>query len=72
MKQIEVFDGNELKRLPVEYPIGKPICALFGMDDQGQRTMVPLDEQLLSRHLMLLGGIGTGNAQMHFTRSSAS
>ena len=66
MKQIEVFDGNELKRLPVEYPIGKPICALFGVDAQGQRTMVPLDEQLLSRHLMLLGGIGTGKTNAFY------
>ena len=66
MKQIEVFDGNVLREYPVEYPVHQPNCALFGLDRNGGRIMVPLDEQLLSRHMVLLGGIGTGKTNAFY------
>ena len=66
MKQIEVFDGNALQKLPVEYSTNNPCCALFGLDEQGKRVIVPLDEELLSRHIMLLGGIGTGKTNAFY------
>ena len=60
MKKIEVFDGNELRDMPVQYPVVNPKCAFIGKDKADNDIYVPLDENLLSRHIMLLGGIGTG------------
>lgn len=60
MKKIEVFDGNALSTVPVLYPTQDPRCAFIGIDSNGRDTYVPIDANLLSRHIMLLGGIGTG------------
>ena len=60
MKKIEVFDGNELYYQPVPYPANNPKCAFVGVNESGQDIYVPVDHDLLSRHMMLLGGIGTG------------
>jgi len=56
MKKIEVFEGNTLNDKPVQYAVNNPICGFQGIDN----LTVPLDADLLSRHLMFLGGIGTG------------
>lgn len=66
MKAIEVFDGNSLEREPVVYSVTNPRCAFIGTDEQGKEQYVPLDEELLSRHMMLLGGIGTGKTNSFF------
>ena len=60
MKRIEVFDGNELSQNPLLYPTQNPRCAFIGLDPNGRDIYVPLDAELLSRHMVLLGGIGTG------------
>lgn len=60
MKQIEVFDGNRLYDAPVPHPVAGPKCALVGAGPDGRDIYVPLDADLLSRHIMFLGGIGTG------------
>ena len=60
MKRIEVFDGNKLHDQPIFYPVSNPICAFWGTDATNSNLTVPLDADLLSRHIMLLGGIGTG------------
>jgi len=60
MKKVEVFEGNELHGKPVEYSVNNPICAFQGIDANNASLTVPLDADLLSRHLMFLGGIGTG------------
>jgi len=60
MKKIEVFDGNELQLEPVLFPTTDPRCAFIGTDKNNNDIYVPIDENLLSRHIMLLGGIGTG------------
>jgi len=60
MKQIEVFDGNKLYDTPVPYPVNNPQCAFIGTDQNNKDICVPLDADLLSRHIMFLGGIGTG------------
>ena len=66
MKKIEVFDGNELRDLPVEYPVRTPRCILYGQDRRGGQVTVPMDDELLSRHIMLLGGIGTGKTNAFY------
>lgn len=59
MKRIEIFDGCQLHEQPVPYAIGPVKCVLNGAGpNEGQSIL--LDENLLSRHIMLLGGIGTG------------
>ncbi len=60
MKEIKVFDGNELKTSPVFVNTSDAKCYLMGTDNMGKDVFVPIDEDLLSRHFMLLGGIGTG------------
>lgn len=60
MKKIEVFDGNELSSTHIIYPTKDPRCAFMGVDANGSDIYVPIDENLLSRHMVLLGGIGTG------------
>lgn len=61
MKKIEVFDGNELYNMPPSgYLTGEAKCAFIGTSEAGADIQVPIDENLLSRHMMLLGGIGTG------------
>ena len=60
MKKIEVFEGNELHDRPVQYTVNNPICAFQGIDTNNANLAVPLDADLLSRHIMFLGGIGTG------------
>lgn len=60
MKKIEVFDGNQLSEFPLLYPTQDPRCAFIGTDSTGRDVYVPIDANLLSRHMVLLGGIGTG------------
>lgn len=66
MKQIEVFDGNQLHNLPVNMQIQTPKCAFTGINPSGSPIQVPLDENLLSRHILFLGGIGTGKTNAFF------
>jgi len=60
MKKIEIFEGNTLHNIPVQYDINNQICAFHGVGVDNLNLTVPLDAELLSRHLMFLGGIGTG------------
>lgn len=62
MRKTEVFDGGQLHRLPVQYPISQEgyRLSLCGLNDQNSPIYVPIDEEILSRHMLLLGGIGTG------------
>ena len=66
MKQIDVFDGNQLMLDPVPYPVKNARCAFMGTNRVGGDIYVPLDTELLSRHLMFLGGIGTGKTNAFF------
>ena len=60
MRQIEVFEGNCLYDGPIPYEVNNPKCAFLGTNSSNANVTVPLDDELLSRHLMFLGGIGTG------------
>lgn len=66
MKQIEIFDGNELLSDPVPYPVRNARCAFLGINRIGGDIYVPLDAELLSRHILFLGGIGTGKTNAFF------
>ena len=60
LKQIDVFEGDRLYDVPIRYPVNNPFCAFYGVNKSGENLTVPLDSDLLSRHIMFLGGIGTG------------
>lgn len=66
MKRIEVFDGFSLLDQPVPYPTGNAKCAFCGVMPDGRDVYVPMDAELLSRHLMFLGGIGTGKTNAFY------
>ncbi len=55
MKKIEVFDGNSLSSQVVFYQTENPRCAFLG-----EGNNIPIDADLLSKHMLFLGGIGTG------------
>lgn len=58
--------GDELHRDMPQIPCDRPVCILPGYDGVGKRAGIPLDEKTLSRHFMLLGGIGTGKTNVFF------
>ena len=64
----KVLFGDSLHRTMPPFRYGTPVCIMPGYDAEGNRVGLPLDEGLLSKHLMLIGGIGTGktNAFFHF------
>lgn len=66
MKKIEVFEGHELKPAPPALHGAGARCCFHGADAAGQDVTVPLYDNQLSRHLLFLGGIGTGKTNAIF------
>lgn len=66
MKEIEIFDGNELQMSPPAINCQRPKYAFFGVDQGNNRLFVPFDDEIMSRHILLLGGIGTGKTNTFF------
>lgn len=66
MKRIEVFEGHELKRVLPVLPNSGVRCYFVGHDGIGKQSFVPFGDDLLSRHLLFLGGIGTGKTNAIF------
>lgn len=66
MKSIQVFEGYELRQAPPSEPAVDARCHFLGMDSAGTKLSVPLDDDLLSRHMLFLGGIGTGKTNAIF------
>ena len=62
----KVLFGNELhKDTPVLSLDSSPVI-LTGLDGNDKPASLPLDNSLLSKHAMLLGGIGTGKTNTFF------
>lgn len=57
----EVFSGNRLFDT-CQYQEKDPHFFLMGHNAPGEPMRIPVGEQMLSRHLLLLGGIGTGKS----------
>jgi len=62
----KVLFGDMLHRGIPQISCGKPVCILPGYDGEEKRAGIPLDEQIMSRHIMLIGGIGTGKTNAFF------
>ncbi|MEL7636839.1 MAG: type IV secretion system DNA-binding domain-containing protein [Anaerolineaceae bacterium] len=60
MTKTMVFEGNELSRtVPVNNSPGAR-CAIRGQDASGKPANFPFSDDLLSKHLLFIGGIGMG------------
>lgn len=57
----EVFSGNRLFDT-CQYQEKDPHFFLMGHNALGEPMRIPVGEQMLSRHMLLLGGIGTGKS----------
>ncbi len=66
MNRIEVFAGEQLGKYPINISQGDFKCVLQGISSRGEQIYVPFDEAMLSRHVLLLGGIGTGKTNALF------
>ncbi len=56
-----VLFGDQLHRDHVpHFDIGTPMINIPGCDGSGNRAYIPFSEGMLGRHIMLIGGIGTG------------
>lgn len=60
MKNISVFEGNELKMTLPQFGNENIRCILNGRDGGGSPVRIPISEDLLSKHMLFLGSIGTG------------
>lgn len=66
-----VMIGNQLQNY-CTYSDSEAVFALPGKNSSGQPVFIPIGNQLFSRHMLMLGGIGTGksNAFNHVIRST--
>lgn len=62
-----VIAGNELKAVVPDFRGVPGRCVFPGKSDNGQPTQVPLTDDVLSKHVLFLGEIGSGktNAILH-------
>lgn len=59
--QSKVICGNQLlKTLPEELIYENLCCRLKGENGHGEERILPITPEILSKHVLLLGGIGTG------------
>ena len=54
-----VFSGNQLYDR-CTYRVPEPKYMLMGQSENGNQDMIPITDDLLSHHILLLGGIGSG------------
>lgn len=64
MKKIEVFEGQKLGLVPPNIGNISARCYLFGVDPTP--ITIPLVDDLFSRHMLFIGGIGTGKTNAIF------
>ena len=65
-QQDSVLFGNELKQEAPHIIEENPVLFFKGKDNQGIHREIPISNSVLSRHFMLLGGIGTGKTNAFF------
>ena len=61
-----VLFGDELQHTIPHIKSKQPIVVLSGADVNGAQVGIPLDSDILSKHIMLLGGLGTGKTNAFF------
>ncbi len=63
-QQSVVLFGDELLTTVPAINNYSPVCTLHGFNRAGQACTLPLSSDLLSKHVMLLGGIGSGKTNV--------
>lgn len=66
MRNISVFEGPGLDQDPPALPSDGVRCHFLGIDNSGQRIKIPLPDNIFNRHVLFLGGIGTGKTNAIF------
>ena len=61
-----VVFGEELRKAPPLLSNESVMCNLAGIAGDGNPHQIPLSKDILSKHIMLLGGIGTGKTNTFF------
>ena len=59
-QQSSVLFGDRLLHNPPNFPCENTSCAFSGASIDGNPSQIPLTADLLSKHLLFVGGIGTG------------
>lgn len=62
----EVLFGDRLHDQVPAIPARDPFLFFYGKDGQGRPCRLPISANMLSRHMMLLGGIGTGKSNTFY------
>ncbi|NLI22009.1 MAG: type IV secretion system DNA-binding domain-containing protein [Clostridiales bacterium] len=65
MEKRTVFEGNQIQD-QITYREENPRFALMGQNAAGQRLAWAISEEMLSRHMLLIGGIGTGKSNVFY------
>jgi len=60
MTKTIVFEGNDLNRTVPVSDVQQARCSIRGQDASGKPAAFPLSDDLLSKHLLFIGGIGMG------------
>jgi len=66
MKKIDVFDGDTLHRQCPPDKESNVRCRFFGVGADGGQLTAPFTDDTLGKHLLFLGGIGTGKTNALF------
>lgn len=66
MNHVHVFEGDRLEASLPPFPERGARSFFYGEDGKGAQARVPLSDDLLSRHLLFFGGIGTGKTNAIF------
>ncbi|MFR6065569.1 MAG: type IV secretory system conjugative DNA transfer family protein [Eubacterium sp.] len=66
IKEFSVLFGDELQNIIPRIKTNDPHVVLKGKDGNGTVVSIPIDDNLLSKHIMFLGGIGTGKTNAFF------
>lgn len=66
IKKSSVFDGNELKDDLPSIGIQGARYHFMGIDNDGGSVRIPLSNDLLSKHMLFVGGIGMGKTNSIF------
>lgn len=66
VKECSVLFGDELQHTVPIIKTKNPHVVLRGKDGNGTSVAIPIDDNILSKHIMLLGGIGTGKTNAFF------
>jgi len=60
IQQVSVFEGNELRKIPPSFPDQSTKVVVRGKSTEGKAISIPITEDLQSKHMLFIGGIGMG------------